>query len=138
MHVKCNHNQLKLNELKYNHQLQSYASNKTSKQTNEPNFGRQIKKHPEQPTTPRKKPARLIPTYSHCENSEEKRRTAPPTTANQQICKSAILLKSSLPADNPPLNPDSEEGTTKVTKQHEIRSPWGSLWLFQNAKTSVT
>jgi hypothetical protein len=25
----------------------------------------------------------------------------------------------------PRFNPDSEEGTTKVTKQHEIRSPWG-------------
>jgi hypothetical protein len=85
MHVKCNHNQLKLNELKYNHQLQSYASNKTSKQTNEPNFGRQIKKHPEQPTTPRKKSARLIPTYSQCEKSQEKRMKAPPPP---QISKS--------------------------------------------------
>jgi hypothetical protein len=28
-------------------------------------------------------------------------------------------------------NPDSEEGTTKVTKQHEIRSTWGISWLVQ-------
>jgi hypothetical protein len=36
-----------------------------------------------------------------------------------------------------PLNPDSDEEATKVTKQHEIRSPWGILWLFQNGKTGM-
>jgi hypothetical protein len=38
----------------------------------------------------------------------------------------------------PRFSPVSEEGTTKVTKQHETRSPWGILWLFQNAETSTT
>jgi hypothetical protein len=36
-----------------------------------------------------------------------------------------------------PLNPDSEEGATKVTKPHEIRSPGGILWLFQNGETGM-
>jgi len=62
---------LYFNELKNNRQLQSYASNKTSKQTNQPNFGRKIKNHSEQPTMIRKKPARLIPTYSQCENKRD-------------------------------------------------------------------
>jgi hypothetical protein len=78
MPVKLNHNQLKLNVLKNHRQLQSYASNNTSKQTNQPNFGRKIKNHSEQPTMIRKKPARLIPTYSQCENSQEKRMKANP------------------------------------------------------------
>ena len=44
--------------------------------------------------------------------------------------------------DQNALTPDSEEGTTKVTKQHEIRSPWGGMafpkWCNKHGMKSHT